>query len=80
MLEVNILKGLKNGELYVYDGDLIGWINCQIISEDDPINKGNIVSRVRVKTADGSIFNRFYKVVNSEKEIKKDRCVYKLIL
>lgn len=80
MLEVNILKGLKNGELYVYDGDLIGWINCQIISEDDPINKGNIVSRVRVKTADGSIFNRFYKVVNSEKEIKKDGCVYKLIL
>lgn len=75
------LKKLESGKFYVYDGDLVGWISCKVLSKDMSFKNlsNNINSKVKIETKDGTILNRFLKIVSNINSIKEDGCVYKII-
>lgn len=72
---IESISELESNKLYVYDGDLIGWTTCEILSENSSILD---MKRVQVKTEDGTILNRFFKSVKSIDDVKKDGCVYQI--
>lgn len=56
----------------VYDGDLIGWVECKI---EDILDNG---FRCIAITDDGTRLTRILKEVNSESEMVPDGCVYSI--
>lgn len=68
----NVFNELDNGKAIVYDGDLVGWICCDILEKHD---FGDYI-RAKVETSDGTKLYRFCKEINSVDEIVKDGCVY----
>lgn len=68
----DLFKKLESGKTIVYDGDLIGWIECSVLEKHD--FSGYV--RAKVETIDGTKLYRFYKEVASVDEILQDGCVY----
>lgn len=68
----NLFEKLKQGKCIVYDGDLIGWVECTVYEKHD---FGNYI-RAKVETADGTKLYRFFKEVVLSDEIIEDGCVY----
>lgn len=63
---------IKNGEYVVYDGELVGWCTCKMISKES-FGKH---TRVLVETNDGTRLNRFLREVNNLNELSPNGCVY----
>lgn len=68
----NLFEKIKNGDVVVYDGDMVGWIECSVLEKHD---FGNY-TRAKVETLDGTKLYRFYKEVSSADEITQDGCIY----
>lgn len=81
MIPENVKVGLKEGKLFVYDSDIVGWIECEIKRENKAVKmlKHNIVSRAHVKTSDGTLLSRFLKEITNVDSIVQDGSVYKLV-
>lgn len=70
----NLFEKLENGKTIVYDGDIVGWVECSILEKH---NFGEYV-RAKVETADGTKLYRFYKEVSDTNEILPDGCIYNI--